>query len=65
MLIGLPVLKNFYIFKWETVLQWVALALFLAFVLFGVLFNIFYTNYPPADWRPCCPFPCLYGTKCS
>jgi len=66
MLIGLPVLKNFYIFKWETVVQWIALAIFLVFVLFGVCFNIFYTShYPATDWRSCCPLPCMYYPKCG
>lgn len=62
-LMGIPVLKNFHVKPWETILWWIALVVYLVLVLFAVCWNGFYPNYyPPTDWRPCCP--CPYGYKC-
>jgi len=64
-LIGIPVLRNLVAHKWELRLRWVALAVFMLFIVFAVCFNIFYAaHFPPTDWRACCPMPCLSYPVC-
>lgn len=53
-LIGIPVLKNLEVLRWEKVLWWVCLVTYLLLVLFAVLWNGFSTTFPITDWRPCC-----------
>ncbi|ESO08983.1 hypothetical protein HELRODRAFT_109972 [Helobdella robusta] len=54
-LIGVPVLRNIEVLRWEKILFWVCLALYLLLVLFSICWNGFYPDFPPTDWRPCCP----------
>ena len=58
LLVGIFVLDNRRVRKWEPIVQWLALILFGLFVLFAILWNIFGNEwtgkqfYPPQDHRP-------------
>ncbi|GFS08643.1 rhomboid-like protein [Elysia marginata] len=47
---GVLILRNIKRHSWEKTLGWSMLALFLAFVAFCSLFNVFYPGYPDTDW---------------
>ncbi|KAK3781447.1 hypothetical protein RRG08_019072 [Elysia crispata] len=47
---GVLILRNIKRHSWERTLGWTMLALYLAFVAFCVLFNVFYPGYPDTDW---------------
>jgi hypothetical protein len=36
--------------EWETILGWVSIAAYLAFIAFGCIFNAVYPGYPETDW---------------
>ena len=55
-LLGIPVVRNLHKRPWEEILFWVGLALYFVAAAFGILFNMFYPDYPDTDWRACCPF---------
>ena len=55
-LIGVPLVRNLHKKPWEAIVFWIALALYLICATFGVIFNMFYFDYPDTDWRECCPF---------
>ncbi|VEL36864.1 unnamed protein product [Protopolystoma xenopodis] len=46
-LIGIPILRNFDRRPWERILFWVSLTLFIVLVIFAILWNIFFPNFPP------------------
>ncbi|KAH9500712.1 Rhomboid- protein 2 [Bulinus truncatus] len=48
--LGIVFLKNVNTLRWEKILGWVSLAVFLVFVVFCVLFNVFYDGYKPTEW---------------
>ncbi|VDD74339.1 unnamed protein product [Mesocestoides corti] len=53
-LVGIPVLRNLEIERWEKVCFWVCIFLFAAFMAAAVLFNGFCEEYnwcPPTDWN--------------
>ncbi|XP_023218612.1 rhomboid-related protein 2-like [Centruroides sculpturatus] len=47
LLVGLVVLRNIRVYKWEKILGWVMLGLFCLLILLGILFNILCPNYFP------------------
>ncbi|KAK3781434.1 hypothetical protein RRG08_019060 [Elysia crispata] len=48
---GVLILRNIKRHSWERTLGWTMLALYLAFVAFCALFNVFYPGYPETDWN--------------
>lgn len=54
LLLGVPVMKNVNILSWEKKVGWVTLSVFIVALIFCVLFNGLYQNYPKTDWSPCC-----------
>lgn len=57
-MVGIFVLDNRRVRSWEPIVQWISLSIFLCFVLFAILWNIFANEwtgrqyYPPQDHRP-------------
>ena len=49
-LVGIPVLKNIKLLSWERVLSLVSIGVYVAFLLFAVLFNIFYSGYQSSEY---------------
>ncbi|XP_064649716.1 rhomboid-related protein 2-like [Lineus longissimus] len=54
LLVGIPTLKNLDVKQWERVLFWVALIVYICLVIFAVLWNAFYPDFPAMNWTPCC-----------
>lgn len=54
-LLGIAVLRNIEVLLWENIVWWVSLSAYLLLLLFALLWNAFYPNYPSTDWKPCCP----------
>lgn len=50
LLLGIPILLNVRRQDWETILGWVTIAIYLAFVAFCCIFNGLYPGYPDTDW---------------
>lgn len=48
---GVLILRNIKSHQWERTLGWSMLAMYLAFVAFCTLFNVFYPGYPETDWE--------------
>ena len=53
-MLGIPVMKNINILSWEKKVGWAALSLYLAAVIFCIIFNGVYEDYPETDWTACC-----------
>ena len=58
-LVGIPVLRNINSHFWEDVLWYIALVVYILVMIFVVVWNCFYPDYPTTDWRECCPSPII------
>lgn len=54
LLLGVPLMKNINELSWEKKVGWVTLSIYLAALLFCILFNGLYKGYPATDWTKCC-----------
>lgn len=49
LMVGVAVLRNLKVHKWETIIGWVMLALYFVLMFFAILWNAFYNNYYPVQ----------------
>lgn len=54
LMLGITVMKNINILSWEKKVGWVTLSVYIATVIFCVLFNGLFKHYPETDWSACC-----------
>nr|VZI38829.1 unnamed protein product [Spirometra erinaceieuropaei] len=46
LLVGIPVLRNLHEKPWERIVFWISMAILVAFFVFAIFWNIFWTGYP-------------------
>ena len=54
LLMGVPLMKNINELSWEKKVGWVTLSIYIATLVFCILFNGLYKGYPTTDYTPCC-----------